>query len=239
MGTGTGRRPLIGLAGRRKSGRDLVGAEKFVHELPADVYMAEYAIGVHEAGGLPIHIPFDVDVPELVKRLDGLLLPGGTDIDPALYGADPAPDLLKPEPGRDAFECALLDAALDAELPVLGICRGLQFMNVYCGGTLHQHVPEHQRSDVGSKDRVHSVEFSPGSIAGSLYGESISVNSFHHQSVDKLASDLVATGISDDGSIEAVESKTNRWFAVQWHPEMLSTRPTDPAFRWIVDSAIA
>lgn len=239
VATGSRRRPLIGLGGRRKTGRQIVGSEEVVYELPVDIYMAQYAQGIHEAGGLPVHLPFDIDISEIVGLLDGLLMPGGTDIDPSVYGAEPDPDLFDTEPIRDTYESELLDAAVARNLPVLGICRGIQLFNVHGGGTLHQHVPEHARLDVGPGDCVHNVEFSDGSIISSLYGKSMKVNSFHHQTIAELAPDLVTTGIADDGTIEAVESTTNPWLGVQWHPEMLPTRQNDPIFRWLVDASLA
>ncbi len=201
-----------------------------------DLYMADYARGVIEAGGIPVHIPIDVDPTAVGERLDGIVLPGGTDIDPILYGADPDPELLPLEPERDDLELALLSAALEAEVPVLGICRGIQVLNVHQGGTLHQHVPEHGRFDLPIDSTIHEVSFAEGSTLHELYGPSAQVNSLHHQTVADLGHDLTVTARADDGTIEGVEMG-DHVVAVQWHPEMMPTRPTDPIFGWLVERA--
>jgi len=231
------KRPIIGLAGRRKSGHDIIGSPQTLRDIPVDLYMADYASGVYEAGGLPLHLPFDIDVAETIDLLDGLLLPGGTDIAPSLYGADPDPELLDPESLRDSQETALLDAAASGDIPVLGICRGVQILNVHGGGTLNQHVPDHARFEGPPGDPVHAVVFKDGSSAFELYGRSLPVNSLHHQSISELSGDFVATGISDDGTIEVIESLSHRWMGVQWHPEMMATRPDDPIFAWLINQA--
>ncbi|MCY4632287.1 MAG: gamma-glutamyl-gamma-aminobutyrate hydrolase family protein, partial [bacterium] len=111
--------------------------------LDLELYFRNYARRVAEAGGLPVLLSQETDAAQIVQRLDGIVLPGGTDVGPALYGAEPSADALEPEPARDTQELELLDAAAAAEVPVLAICRGLQVVNVWRGGTLHQHVPEH------------------------------------------------------------------------------------------------
>ena len=201
-----------------------------------DLYMADYARGVIEAGGIPVHIPIDVDPIAVGERLDGIVLPGGTDIDPILYGAKPDPELLPLEPERDDLELALLSAALEAEVPVLGICRGIQVLNVHQGGTLHQHVPEHGRFDLPIDSTIHQVSFAEGSTLHELYGPSAQVNSLHHQTVADLGHDLAVTARADDGTIEGVEMG-DHVVAVQWHPEMMPTRPTDPIFGWLINRA--
>ncbi len=201
-----------------------------------DLYMADYARGVIEAGGIPVHIPIDVDPAAVGERLDGIVLPGGTDIDPILYGADADPELLPLEPERDDLELALLSAALEAEVPVLGICRGIQVLNVHQGGTLHQHVPEHGRFDLPIDSTIHEVSFAEGSTLHELYGPSAQVNSLHHQTLADLGHDLTITARADDGTIEGVEMG-DHVVAVQWHPEMMPTRPTDPIFGWLVERA--
>jgi len=231
------KRPVIGLPGRRKTGRDIVGSPETLLDIPVDLYMADYASGVYEAGGLPLHLPFDIDLEQAIDLLDGLLLTGGADVSPALYGATPDPELLDPESLRDNNEMGLLDAAAAGGMPVLGICRGIQILNVHGGGTLHQHVPEHARFDGRPGDPVHNVVFDPGSNAARLYGESLPVNSLHHQTIAELSPSFVATGIADDGVIEVIESLQHRWMGLQWHPEMMPTRPHDPIFVWLIEQA--
>ena len=228
--------PLIGLPGRRKHASEMSGFLKVFDDRDIDLYFADYARGVMEAGGIPVHLPIDVDPAVVSERLDGIVLPGGTDIDPILYGAEPHPELLTPEQERDDLEFGLLSAALDADIPVLGICRGIQVINVHQGGTLHQHVPEHGRFDLPIDTAIHQVSFAEGSILDDLYGPSAEVNSLHHQTVDQLGRDLTVTAKSDDGAIEGLEMG-DLVVAVQWHPEMMPTRPTDPIFGWLVERA--
>ncbi len=142
--------PLIGLSGRRTHGHRQAGYVQELHHLDLDLYFADYARAIIEAGGLPVHLPLDVDPGLATKRLDGVLLTGGADVDPIRFDADRHPEVTTIERERDAFEFALLGEALHHELPVLGICRGMQVINVHLGGTLCQHVPEHSRYDVGS-----------------------------------------------------------------------------------------
>ncbi|WP_420435002.1 gamma-glutamyl-gamma-aminobutyrate hydrolase family protein [Candidatus Poriferisocius sp.] len=228
--------PLIGLPGRRKRGSEVRGLLKVLDDCDLDLYFADYARGVIEAGGIPVHIPIDVDPAAVGERLDGLVLPGGTDIDPIRYGADPDPELLAPELERDDLELGLLSAALDADIPVLGICRGIQVLNVHQGGTLHQHVPEHNRLDISIHSATHRVNFAEDSTLYELYGPSAQVNSLHHQAVANVGRDLTVTAQTDDGTIEGLEMGDSV-VTVQWHPEMMPTRPTDPIFRWLVDRA--
>lgn len=228
--------PLIGLPGRRKRVSEISGFPEILDNCDIDLYMADYARGVIEAGGIPVHIPIDVDPAAVSERLDGIVLPGGTDIDPILYGAEPDPELLLPEPERDHLELGLLSAALDAEIPVLGICRGIQVLNVFQGGTLDQHVPAHSRFDLPVDTTIHQVNFTDGSTLHDLYGPSAQVNSLHHQTVADLGRDLAVTAQADDGTIEGVEMG-DHVVAVQWHPEMMPTRPTDPIFGWLVQRA--
>ena len=200
--------------------------------LELEVYFRDYARRVAEAGGLPVLLSLDTDPTQIVDRLDGIVLPGGTDVDPALYGAEPDPDLLATEPARDAQELALLDAAAAAGVPVLAICRGLQVVNVWRGGTLHQHVPAHGCFDEPPDRLQHEVAITPGSALAEVYGPSVMVNSLHHQTVDRLGAGLQVTAEAPDGTIEGLECVDAPVVAVQWHPELL-TEP-DPIFDWFV-----
>jgi putative glutamine amidotransferase len=227
-------RPLIGLPGRRKPGSYVQDLPECLQGSDVDMAFADYARGVAEAGGLPVYLPLEAAPEDLVERLDGLLLTGGADLSPSLYNAAAETDLFPPEPDRDRFELALLEGSLAANLPVLGICRGLQLMNVQSGGSLHQHVPVHARFDADPATLSHTVALDPDSQVGRLYGPSIEVNSLHHQTVDRLGDRCVATGISDDGTVEAIEYRARNWIAVQWHPEMMTGRALDPIFTWLV-----
>ena len=158
-------------------------------------------------------------VGENIERCEALLLPGGGDVEPWRYGAKTL-DCRGAEPARDEEELRLIDEFLSAGKPILGICRGLQILNVYFGGTLSQHVEGH--SAVDGRDSFH-----PSHIASSplrrLYGEALQVNSAHHQAIDRLGSGLQAVQWADDGGIEAVMHETLPVWAVQWHPERLET----------------
>jgi putative glutamine amidotransferase len=191
-----------------------------------------YLMHVQRAGGLGILLvpdPVATEHPdELLELLDGLLLVGGPDVDPALYGAERHPLTETTFPERDAFEVALARRALERDLPLLGICRGMQLLNVARGGTLHQHLPdaldhESHRRVVGSfADADHDVRLAPGSQAARAAGEHVHVTkSHHHQGVDRLGEGLEVSGwaVMDDLP-EAIEDPS-RTFAlgVQWHPE--------------------
>jgi putative glutamine amidotransferase len=233
------RSPLIGLTGRRKRGGDVRGFPASLADVEIDVYVNDYARAVTAAGGLPVHLPMHVDPAEFVGRLDGLLLSGGADVDPALYAADAETDLAPPEPDRDRLELGFIDVAVADEVPVLGICRGLQLLNVWGGGTLHQHVPEHARYDVAPADRVDELVVEDGTRLHDLYGSRHTVNSLHHQTVDRVADGWVVAARSADGTIEALEWPAHDVLAVQWHPELLPTSATDPLFAWLVERAEA
>lgn len=230
-------RPLIGLSGRRKKGDQIVGNPDILGHLDIDLYYSDYARAVLAAGGLPLHLPLDVDPAEVAEHLDGVLLSGGADIGPERYGTEPETDLYPPEVERDDFELALCGVAAANEIPTLGICRGLQLINVHAGGTLHQHVPAHAGFEQPTDHHLHEVAFEADSALGAIYGERRPVNSLHHQTVDVLGSDLRVTARADDGTVEGLEHATLPMVAVQWHPEMLPTASTDPIFGWLIEAA--
>ncbi|MEE9415315.1 MAG: gamma-glutamyl-gamma-aminobutyrate hydrolase family protein [Acidimicrobiales bacterium] len=228
--------PLIGLPGRRKKGDMIVGNPDILAGFDLDLYYADYARAVLEAGGLPVHIPMDIDAAAIVERLDGILLPGGADIDPQRYGHE-LDGSVDTEDIRDVFEHELIDGAIALDIPLLGICRGIQMINVHAGGTLHQDVPPHARFDDPTTTLSHEVTFEVATTIGGLYGERREVNSLHHQTIDELGEGLVVSARAPDGTIEAIEATNKPIIAVQWHPEMLPTRSADPVFSWLVESA--
>ena len=234
--TGTSR-PLIGLTGRRKRGGQIDGFPRSLHDLGLDVFVADYASGVLEAGGLPVFLSPDGPAVELVERLDGIVLTGGADLDPALWGAGAETDRFPPEPLRDRFELAVVDGAMQAGRPVLGICRGMQLLNVHGGGSLHQDVPAHAGFEQPAGSVAHELAVEPGTLLGELCGERLLVNSLHHQTVDRLAPGWVVSATSTDGTVEAIELPGHRVIGVQWHPELLAGRPHDPLFAWVVEQA--
>jgi putative glutamine amidotransferase len=227
------RRPLIGLPGRRKRIGQLAGFPDALDDLHVDLYFADYARSVIKAGGLPVHLPLDVDPSEWIEVLDGVVLTGGADIEPERYGHDNTDSAT--EPHRDEIEFALLHGAIERQVPVLGICRGLQVVNVYHGGTLNQHVPEHMRVDAAPHEGVHSVQLEPGTTLHDVYGDEAVVNSLHHQTIDRVGEGLRVSARADDGTIEAIEMTRAAVVAVQWHPEMMNH--ADPVFVWLVERA--
>ena len=191
-----------------------------------------YIQAVQRAGGLALMIPPDPelngDPQQLLDLIDGLMLAGGADIDPSCYAQEPHPETVDTVPERDVFEIALARAAIERDVPVLGICRGMQLINVACGGTLLQHLPEHlghqeHRRVLGSFDGAdHEVLLSEGSLAAGAAGEiAHATKSHHHQGVDRLGRGLVVSGTSTlDELPEAVELRDRRFvLGVQWHPE--------------------
>jgi putative glutamine amidotransferase len=233
------RRPVIGLPGRRKRSAQVEGFPETLDHLEIDMYMADYARFVLRAGGLPIHLPLDADPLAYVELIDGLVLTGGADIDPVSY--DTANTDSNIEPIRDTYEFALLDAVLEADLPVLGICRGLQLLNVHLDGSLHQHVPDHERFDVDPAARTHNISIEPASRLSLMFGSSLEVNSLHHQTIDTLGDGLSVVARAADGTVEAIEMPGRDVVAVQWHPEMLDPTHTgiDPLAQWLVHRASA
>jgi putative glutamine amidotransferase len=196
------------------------------------VLPAAYATEVQRAGAIALGLSPDgylIDHPDdLLERVDGLIVSGGGDIDPAAYGAERHPETSLVIPERDAFELALTRRAVERDMPVLGICRGLQVLNVAFGGTLLQHLPEHfghaeHRRVAGSFDDAdHDVRLADGSLAARAAGELLhSTKSHHHQGVCELGTGLVATGVSAlDDLVEAIELPDHRFvLGVQWHPE--------------------
>lgn len=188
-----------------------------------------YSEAVAAAGGTPVLAPAlpPEHAAAYARVADALLLTGGVDIDPALYGAAPDRELGTVDGPRDAFEIALYHAFRDAGKPVLGICRGLQVINVAEGGTLHQHLPavdgswqHEQRNPDGAP--LHPVRLEPGSRLHAAFGTTdIRTNSYHHQAIDRLGGGLRAVATTGDGIVEAVEESSGSFvLGVQWHPEM-------------------
>ena len=220
-------RPVIGIC------TSLVQAAWSVWNQRAALTPYGYIAAIHRAGGLAVMIPpdpeFERDPDQVLDLIDGLILAGGNDIDPSAYGAEPHPETNGTVPERDQSELALVRRAWERDMPVLGICRGMQLLNVSRGGTLLQHLPDEvghadHRINPGSFDGAdHDVELDPESLAARAAGEEVHVTkSHHHQGVDVVGEGLRVTGHSalGDELPEAVEAPDRRFvLGVQWHPE--------------------
>ena len=238
-------RPLIGVTAREFEGGPLPRLGTF----------RPYLEAILDAGGVPVVLPLSAEgsdwVDDLLRRIDGLVLTGGEDISPARYGAAPHEKLGKIAPMRDAVELALFHGAREQQIPILGICRGLQLVNVGCGGSLYQDLPSecpgaalHARGETGWSDPVHTVAVVPDSLLHRTVGVgAFSINSLHHQAVRELGRELRISGrCGADGSVEAVEGTSGGWLlAVQWHPEVLWSEeggePHRAIFRRFVEAA--
>ena len=212
------RRPVIGIAPRMK--------DRFIR------MNAAYAESIFAAGGIPVFLPYTTDASRLdeYSALDGFLFAGGVDVDPVHYGETVQFDSVEVDAARDAFEFALWNKVYPGGKPIFGICRGIQFINVALGGTLYQHIPSHSQKEPGSEAPQH-VSITPGSRLYRLIGAQAETNTFHHQAIKRPADTLRVTAVSDDGTVEAVETtETGRYLlAVQWHPELLAAHRPEAA----------
>jgi putative glutamine amidotransferase len=235
-------RPVIGIC------TTLEKARWSVWELDAALLAMNYVQAVQRAGGMAVLLPPDerlVEEPdEVLALLDGLILAGGADIDPASYGEPRDPHTTDTVPERDRFEIALTRAAIEQDLPLLGICRGMQLINVACGGTLIQHLPdrfghgEHRRVVGSFEGSDHEVNLVEGSLAAEAAGQPVhTTKSHHHQGVDCLGAGLLVSGTSafEDELAEAIELPDKSFvLGVQWHPE---ADPESPVVSALVAAA--
>ncbi len=242
------KRPLIAISPWRRPLATAVHPQNDLYTIDP-----EYLDGIERVGGHAALVGFADDVDDAIARLrpfDGLMLSGGDDVDPARYGAiiDGAVD---PNPATDSSDEAYLAAAFELGLPVLGICRGVQIINVALGGSLLQDIwgssDVHPARNAGPHaaanaeemlSRRHAVNLEAGSLIAELFGsESIETNSLHHQAVDRLADDLRVTGRAEDGIVEVVEHRHQPLLGVQWHPERMPPGTHDQIFDWLVQAA--
>jgi putative glutamine amidotransferase len=213
-----------------------------VWEDDASVLSHSYMVAVQRAGGIAIMLPPDPDADpdQLLDVLDGLILAGGRDIDPATYGAEPEEATDEPHTLRDGFEIALAKRAMERDIPLLGVCRGMQLMNIARGGTLVQDLPAHlgHRRTIGTFDgNDHPVRLAAGSLAARAAGEEHhGTLSHHHQGIDAVGSGLQVSGWSDEDDLpEALEDPSLRFaLGVQWHPE---ADPASPVIAALVQAA--
>jgi putative glutamine amidotransferase len=212
-------RPVVGVTAYVEQARWGVWDQRAVL-IPHD-----YVRMLEDAGARPLVVPPSEDgVEETLDALDGLLLSGGADVDPALYGADAHVATDEPRSDRDAGELALLRAALERDLPTLAVCRGSQLLNVVRGGDLRQHLPEtlgHERhKQLPGTFSDHGVEVKPGTRLASLVGDRAPVKSHHHQGFGRVGAGLVETAWAEDGTLEGIEDPSRRFaLGVLWHPE--------------------
>lgn len=233
------RRPVIGIT------TYLEQARQGVWEVRAAFLPQQYFTSVTDAGGVAVLLPPQADPDEaagvVADGLDGLILTGGLDVQPELYGAPRHPLTDPARPDRDAWELALLREAEARRIPVFAICRGLQLVNVARGGTLHQHLPEAfgtERFRIGGGVfATNTVEVDGGTVLAGLIGAGpFDVHSYHHQGVDRLGDGLVATARTDDGLVQAFETTGEGYLVgVQWHPE--ENTEDKRLFRGLVDAA--
>jgi putative glutamine amidotransferase len=222
------RKPVIGLTTYAEQ------AKFGPHDTAAAVLPMNYVQAVHAVGGRALLITTDDPDPEILDTLDGIVFTGGSDVDPALYGATAHPaTAVRPE--RDAAEAMLMRAALDADLPLLGVCRGMQLLAVMSGGRLHQHLPDllghdRHRASASCAPGVadgHDVLLAPGSLAAAVLGGRAAVNTYHHQAVADPGRLRAVGWCPQDRIIEAVEDPAHRFaLGVQWHPERTDDRRT-------------
>jgi putative glutamine amidotransferase len=235
------KRPVIGIT--LDSASD---SEKYKYAaFPWYALRENYVDCVIKAGGIPILIPYALEsIDEIINIIDGLIIPGGDeDINPQFYNEKISSNKVKVNDTRASFEIELLKRVLAENIPYLGICNGMQLLNVLCGGTLIQHIPDYIASDINHEQPApkyvptHLININPGTILASLAGNNLQtdVNSTHHQAVKDLGHGLIISATAPDGIIEAIESKVHKYaVGVEWHPEYLNSELDFNLFKCLV-----
>lgn len=248
----TSPRPIVGVTGRRSHGSLAAGRDPRFAGADFDAFLADFARSIDAAGGVPVYLPFEATSRGVLRAVDAVVLSGGQDVHPGRWGGgahvddalsgDPRTSFTAYDPDRDTHEIALVRGAVAAGVPVLGVCRGTQLLNVALGGTLMPHLDGTDVEHVslaaaphdGSADHV--VRTAEGSLGRALFGAAVVTNSWHHQAVAEPGRELVVSGWTDDGVAEVVELPGRPVLGVQWHPEWQVT--PGPAFAWLVDEAL-
>ncbi|ALE81294.1 glutamine amidotransferase [Pseudonocardia sp. AL041005-10] len=242
-------RPLIGITGRRVRLSLLQDADPRYGDRCIDTAMSDFATRLAEAGGLPVHLSYDTDPAGVCEWLSAVVISGGQDMHPACWGGDtsvvrdidPRSNPMVHDRERDDYEVALVREALDRGIPVLGVCRGMQVLNVALGGSLVPDLPEgaigHLSPDVAPTDGAvdHVVTFEDGSLAAQILGGDVITNSWHHQAVGRCGAGVAVTGRTADGVVESIEVPGHPVLGVQWHPEWMTS--SDPTLGWVVAAA--
>lgn len=242
-------RPIIGVTGRRFDLSLVAGMDARYHGRHTDSVPSDFARCVARAGGAPVLLPFEFASTDAVARLDGVVVTGGQDIHPRAWGGDlavvrdvdPRGNTSVHDEERDLSELAIVRRCIDIGIPILGVCRGHQILNVALGGTLIEDLPRtsvaHQSSLAAPTDGEgdHLVTFEPGTTAYAIYGPVRQTNSWHHQAVDRCGAGLVVTGRTADNVVESIELPGRDVIGVQWHPEWALS--IDPIFDWLVRRA--
>jgi putative glutamine amidotransferase len=226
------KRPVIGV-----SAYDLPVAFGHWTEVRSVLAPAAYTASVERAGGLPVVVPPVEGSAELLELLDGLVFTGGSDLDPSLYGQRPHPETTGVHRHRDRAELDLMRGALRRDMPVLGICRGMQLLNVALGGDLHQHLGSETHKGPPGRYTFHDVTVDAGTRLADVLGAGTRTHSCHHQAPDRLGEGLRASAHAEDGTVEAIEQASARFaMGVLWHPEEDEVRGA-PLFRELVSQA--
>ncbi|MDV6275539.1 gamma-glutamyl-gamma-aminobutyrate hydrolase family protein [Rhodococcus erythropolis] len=233
------RRPLIGVTGRRSSAGRLTVEPRYRH-LEFDMHYSDFPTRLSAEGAIVVQIPYEASGIDLIERLDGIVISGGQDVHPETLGIDAAPTDPDCDLRRDAHEIELISGAVELDTPLLGVCRGMQMLNVALGGTLVPDLAtigiDHRSPGQDIADETHPVRTATDSTVFEIYGAHVEVNSLHHQAVDRLGPHLNACGWAPDGVVEAVEMSGRPIVGIQWHPEW---RRKDPVFAWLVQVALA
>jgi len=233
-------RPVIGITIQQHPGTPTIKRGRPLYMLDRT-----YAARVRRAGGIPVLLaPGGGDETEWVQRIDAVIFSGGEDVDPGHFNQPTHPTVTDIDPHRDAQELPLARTVRKLAIPTLGICRGMQVLNVAWGGTLIQDLPSRNPDGMNHRQSspvhlaTHSVNVTPHSLLSRITrSDDILANSFHHQAVDRLADGLVAVGWTLDETIEAFEAQDWPCLGVQWHPELLEDATSDALFEWIVNEA--
>lgn len=236
------KKPIIGIT------LDLVNdSDKYSYAwCPWYALRRDYSNIVTKSGGIPIFLPCCADVNELLDVIDGLIIPGGDeDINPKFYGQEIMSDKIKINDERASFELALVKGAIERDMPVFGICNGLQVINVVLGGTLIQHIPDTHQSDINHEQPApkniptHPVIIENDTLFASLSDvPTVEINTTHHQAIDKIGSGLKVSARAPDGIIEAIESPTHKFLVgVQWHSEYVNTELDIQLFKRFIEES--